>query len=413
MAITVLQNKQIVLGVTGSIACYKAADLASKLTQGGAVVEVVLTEAAARFVAPLTFRSVTGRPVYTDLWAEDEHVRHVRLGETADLLVIAPATAHTIGKLAMGLADNLLLVTALAARCPVVVAPAMDGGMFEHRATQANLETLRQRGVIVAGPAAGRMASGLVGQGRMLEAAELMAHIRMVLGQQAGVLRGRRVVVTAGPTREAVDPVRFITNHSSGKQGVALAQAALDAGADVTLIAGPMTERPPIGVEYVAVESAVEMEGAVLAAVAEADALLMAAAVADFRPDAPAEQKMKKTEMGERPAIYLTRNPDILSSVQEQKKRVGRPLLTLGFAAETQNVLEYGRDKLERKGLDMIVINDVSAADAGFGVDTNRVVILDAAGGVEELPLQSKTVVAEHIVERVAVALEGGIDPLP
>jgi phosphopantothenoylcysteine decarboxylase/phosphopantothenate--cysteine ligase len=279
--------------------------------------------------------------------------------------------------------------------------------MFEHPATQANLETLRQRGVVIAGPAAGRMASGLVGLGRMLEAAELLAEVRLVLGRQGGALRGRRVVVTAGPTREAVDPVRFISNHSSGKQGVALAQAALDAGAAVTLIAGPMTEAPPMGVEYVAVESAAEMEAAVLAAVAEADALLMAAAVADFRPDAPAQQKMKKTEMEERPAIYLTRNPDILSSVQRQKKRVGRPLLTLGFAAETQNVLEYGQDKLQRKGLDMIVINDVSAADAGFGVETNRVVILDAAGGVEELPLQSKTAVAEYIIERVAVALGG------
>jgi phosphopantothenoylcysteine decarboxylase/phosphopantothenate--cysteine ligase len=408
MTISLLQNKQIVLGVTGSIACYKAADLASKLTQAGALVDVVLTESAARFITPLAFRSVTGRPVYTDLW-DDDHVRHVRLGETADLLLIAPATAHTIAKLALGLADNLLLVTALAARCPLLIAPAMDGGMFDHPATQANLATLHQRGVTIVGPAAGRMASGLIGQGRMLEPAELLAHTRLLLGRQSGSLRGCRVVVTAGPTREAVDPVRFISNHSSGKQGIALAQAALDAGAHVTLIAGPMTEPPPIGADYIPVESAADMEAAVLSAVTQADALLMAAAVADFRPDAPAQQKLKKTEMSDKPAIHLTRNPDILSSVQAQKERIGRPLLTLGFAAETQNVLDYGRDKLQRKGLDLIVINDVSAADAGFAVDTNRVILLDAVGGVEELPLQSKTAVAEHIIQRVALVLDGHV----
>src|SRR5688572_967165 len=214
MAITLLQNKRVVLGVTGSIASFKAVDLASRLTQAGAMVDVVLTESAARFVTPLSFTSVTGRPAYTDLWDPNDHVRHVRLGEAADLLVIAPATAHTMAKLALGLADNLLLVTALAARCPLLIAPAMDGGMFDHPATQANLATLQERGVIVAGPATGRMASGLSGQGRMLEAAELLAHVRLALGR-TGPLHGRHLVVSAGPTREAVDPVRYVSNHSS------------------------------------------------------------------------------------------------------------------------------------------------------------------------------------------------------
>ena len=400
--VRLLEEKQIVLGVTGSIAGYKAVDLASKLTQAGALVDVILTEPAGRFVSPITFRSVTGRRVHGDMWNLDEHVEHVRLGESADLLVIAPATAHTIAKMAHGLADNLLTVTVLAARCPVLVAPAMDGGMYEHHATQANLALLKERGVIVAGPAEGRMASGLVGPGRMLEPLPLVGHIRLALGRD-GSLAGRKVVVTAGPTREPLDPVRFLSNLSSGKQGLALAQAALDDGADVTLIAGPIEAEAPVGVELVSVSTAVEMFDAVLNAVAGSDALLMAAAVSDFRPATVASHKIKKkTADDQRLTFDLDRNPDILEAVKRTKERTGFPRITLGFAAETQNALEHGRGKLQRKGLDLIVVNDVSAVDAGFAVDTNRVVVLDALGEMDEWPLLDKTTVAERLINLVA-----------
>jgi phosphopantothenoylcysteine decarboxylase/phosphopantothenate--cysteine ligase len=402
----------VVLGVTGSIACYKVVDLASKLTQLGVGVDVVMTAAAEQFVTPLSFRSVTGRPVFTDMWSLDEHVRHVQLGESADLLVIAPATAHTIAKLAHGLANNLLTVTALAARCPLLVAPAMDGGMFEHPATQANLALLKERGATIIGPAEGRMASGLVGLGRMVEPAELLGHIRLALGK-GGPLAGRRVVVTAGPTQEPVDPVRFISNHSSGKQGLALAQAALDLGADVTLITGPIQQPIPIGVVHFPVQTANQMMEAVLDAVWGADVLCMAAAVSDFRPSTVAEQKIKKTDASTGAAtgdmaIALARNPDILNEVKAQKMAVGRPLVTVGFAAETQDVVKYGRDKLHRKGLDFIAVNDVSASDAGFAVDTNRVILLGKDGLELELPLQSKTAVAHQILVYVVEKLQHG-----
>jgi phosphopantothenoylcysteine decarboxylase/phosphopantothenate--cysteine ligase len=401
--ITLLRNKQILLGVTGSIACYKAIDLASKLTQAGAWVDVILTDAAARFVTPLAFRSVTGRPVYGDMWELAGHIPHVGLGESADLLLIAPATANTIAKLAYGLADNLLLVTALAARCPLLVAPAMDGGMYEHPATQANVSLLESRGVEFAGPAAGRMASGLSGRGRLLEPHELFAHARLVLGR-TGVLAGRHVVVSTGPTREPLDPVRFISNRSSGKQGIAVAQAALDAGARVTLIAGPVCEPMPVGADVVDVQTTHEMGEAVLKAVEDADALFMVAAVSDFRPESFSDRKIKKTETEEAwgMAIGLEVTLDILSAVKEQRERTGFPRLVLGFAAETHNAFEYGRDKLLRKGLNFIAVNDVMAEGAGFGVETNRVVLLDPDGVVEEMPLQSKTAVAERLIHHVA-----------
>jgi phosphopantothenoylcysteine decarboxylase/phosphopantothenate--cysteine ligase len=403
-----LTDKKVVLGVTGSIACYKVVDLASKLTQLGVKVDVIMTAAAQQFVTPLSFRSVTGRPVFTDMWSLDDHVRHVQLGESADLLLIAPATAHTIAKLAHGLADNLLTVTALAARCPLLVAPAMDGGMFDHPATQANLALLKQRGAAVIGPAEGRMASGLVGLGRMIEPAELLGHIRQGLGL-GGPLQGRRVVVTAGPTQEPLDPVRFLSNHSSGKQGLALAQAALDMGAEVTLLTGPIHQPLPVGVEHRPVQTAVQMCEEVLAAVWVADVLCMAAAVSDFRPSQAAGQKIKKTETAEADlTIPLARNPDILNEVKAQKEKVGRPLVTVGFAAETQDVVSYGRDKLHRKGLDFIAVNDVSATDAGFAVDTNRIILLGANGLELELPLQSKTAAAHQILEHVIEKLDRG-----
>lgn len=404
--ITLFKEKRILLGVTGSIACYKAIDLASKLTQAGAAVDVIMTEAAQRFVTPLAFRSVTGRAVYSDMWSLHAHVQHVGLGETADLFLIAPATAHTIARLAHGLADNLLAVTALAARCPLIVAPAMDGGMYEHAATQANVETLRARGVRFAGPAAGRMASGLRGLGRMLEPAELLAQARLALAQD-GPLAGCKVVVTTGPTREPLDPVRFISNRSTGKQGLAVAQAALDAGAAVTLIHGPIHEPVPYGATAVPVTTTEEMGKATLEAVGDADALFMVAAVADFRPGNMSQQKIKKTDEQWGRAIGLEVTLDILSAVKAQREKTGYPRVSLGFAAETHNAFEYGRDKLWRKGLNFIAVNDVMADGAGFEVDTNRVLLLSSAGVVEEMPLLSKTAVAERLVHHVAQALDG------
>lgn len=411
--ITLLDGKRIVLGVTGSIAAYKAADLASKLTQAGAQVDVILTDAAQRFITPLTFQAVTGRPVYTSMWAPAEaspgalptHIAHVGLGEGADLLVIAPATAHTLARLAHGLADDLLSVTALAARCPVIVAPAMDGGMFAHPATQANLATLAARGVHVIEPDEGRFASGLAGRGRLPETPVLIGHIRRALGR-SGPLAGKRVVVTAGGTREPLDPVRYLTNRSSGKQGYAIAQAAIDAGADVTLISAAQHLAPPVGAVLVPVESAERMRDEVLAYADEADALIMAAAVADFKPAQVAAQKIKKaSDPEDAPAVRLARTPDILLDVKARRAETNRPRVVVGFAAETENLLANARDKLARKGLDLIVANDISAPDAGFAVDTNRVTLLDAHGGQQAVELASKAAVGEIVIGWVARAL--------
>ncbi len=404
--ISLFEGKRIVLGVTGSIACYKAVDLASKLTQAGAEVDVILTAGAQQFVTPLTFRSVTGRPSFSDMWSEAAHVQHVGLGETADLFVIAPATAHTLAKLAHGLADNLLTVTALAARCPILIAPAMDGGMYDHPATQANVATLRERGVQFAGPAAGRMASGLSGLGRMVEPADLLGFVRQALAKD-GPLAGRKVVVSTGPTREPLDPVRFISNRSTGKQGLAVAQAALDAGAAVTVVHGPIFESIPFGATAVSVQTTDEMGDAVLAAAKTADALFMVAAVADFRPNAQSDKKIKKTDEQWGLAIGLEVTLDILTAVKAQRDKSGFPRIVLGFAAETHNAFEYGRDKLLRKGLNFIAVNDVMDQGAGFEVDTNKVLLLSSAGVVEEIPLQSKTAVAERLVHHVAKSLNG------
>ena len=394
------QDKRLLLGVTGSIAAYKAAELASKLTQEGAQVDVILTEAATQFVTPLTFQSVTGRRAYTDadLWGSEGHVQHIALGHSADLLAIAPITANTLARLAHGLADNLLGVATLAASCPVLVAPAMDGGMFSHPATQANLEILRNRGVIVVGPAEGRMASGLSGLGRMSEPAEILGHIRLALAQ-GGPLKDRRVIVTAGGTAEPIDAVRFITNRSSGRQGFALAQTALDLGAEVTLIAGITHLPTPVGARRVDVSTAQEMLAAVLEAVPGADALLMAAAVADFQPEAPSDQKIKKASGI--PKISLQLTPDILAAVTHMKEESGFPKVTVGFAAESRDLLENARQKLESKKLDLIVANDITTVDAGFAVEDNRVTLLDAQGGVEELPLMSKAEVAWIVCEKM------------
>jgi phosphopantothenoylcysteine decarboxylase/phosphopantothenate--cysteine ligase len=411
MTITLLDQKRILLGVTGSIAAYKSADLASKLTQAGALVDVILTDSAQQFITPLTFQALTGRPVYTDLWQGAQsgsglpaHIAHVGLGEGADLLLIAPATANTLAKLANGLSDDLLSVTFLAARCPVLVAPAMDGGMYEHPATQANLERLAQYGVHIIEPEWGRFASGLEGRGRFPETATLVGQVRRILGQQTGALKGARVVVTAGGTREAIDPVRFISNHSSGKQGYALAQAALDAGAAVTLISTVGDHLPaPIGAHLVRVDSAQVLQTAVFEHL-ECDILIMAAAVADFRPAQVAEQKIKKGP-SDQMTIELTKNADILALVGAQRGESGYPKVCIGFAAETQALLANAQEKLTRKNADMIVANDITAPGAGFGSATNIVTLLTRHAPPQALPIQDKTIVAEQIVHFAAKLL--------
>jgi phosphopantothenoylcysteine decarboxylase/phosphopantothenate--cysteine ligase len=407
--IRILEDKHILLGVSGSISSYKVIDFASKLTQAGAVVDVIMTESAQQFITPLTFQSITGRPVYTDMWhtpvspdALPSHIAHVALAEDVDAYIIVPATANTIAKLAHGMTDNLLTLTALGARCPVMIAPAMDGGMYEHPATQANLETLSKRGIHIIQPESGRFASGLVGVGRLPETPTLIGYTRQLLGRD-GVLVGRKIVITAGGTREKIDPVRYIGNYSSGKQGYALAQGAIDAGArEVVLIA--TTDLPiPVGVSRVKVESAREMEEAVKQHSVTADALIMSAAVADFRPENYVNKKIKKSPNDESaPEVRLTRNPDILLQIKSVREQAGFPRVVVGFAAETNNLLQNARDKVVRKGVDLLVANDVTADDAGFGTDTNRVTMLDADGNAHTLDLMSKEEVAGAIIHRIA-----------
>lgn len=402
---SVLSGKRILLGVTGSIAAYKAADLASKLTQAGAQVDVILTSATEKFVTPLTFQSVTGRRAYVDadLWGNEAHVLHVGLGHTADLMIVAPCTANTLAKLAHGAADSLLTVTTLAANCPILIAPAMDGGMFDHPATQENLDTLKKRGAVILGPAAGHLASGLSGSGRLLEPLEILGHARLALGQK-GILAGKKVLVTAGGTQEPLDPVRVITNRSSGKQGYALVQAALDAGAEVTLITTPTALTPPVGAQVISVQTARQMLDCVLTEAAQSDALIMAAAVADFRPKHQAKDKIKKE--GGIPQIELEATEDILKTVSSQRRNGERPFVVVGFAAESRDLLENATSKLKSKGLDFIAANDISADDAGFAVETNRVTLLFADGRKETLPLLNKSEVAETIIERLVMLLE-------
>jgi phosphopantothenoylcysteine decarboxylase/phosphopantothenate--cysteine ligase len=401
----ILEGKRIVLGVSGSIAAYKGADVASKLTQAGAQVDVILSSTAEKFVTPLTFQSVTGRRAYTekDLWGNEAHVLHVGLGHGADLFVIAPCTANTVAKIAYGQADTLLTVTALAATCPLLIAPAMDAGMFDHPATQENLETLRTRGATIVGPAEGHLASGLTGMGRLLETAEIIGHLRLALGRN-GPLAGKRIVVTAGGTQEPLDPVRVLTNRSSGKQGYALAQAALDAGAQVTLITTPTSLTPPIGARVVPAETAKQMLDAVLKESSGSDALIMAAAVADFRPKELARDKIKKE--GGIPQVELEGTADILKTVTADGSSRKRPRVVVGFAAESRDLLENATAKLNSKRLDLIAANDIAARDAGFASETNRVTLLFADGRSEALPLLSKNEVAEIIVARVADLLE-------
>ena len=395
-----LTDRRIVLGVTGSIAVYKAVDLTSKLTQAGAAVDVVMTPEATKFVAPITFQGVSGRRVYWDMWDPHSDVSepHVALARAADLMVIAPATATTIARLALGLADDMVSLTALATRAPIVVCPAMDGQMFDHVATQGHLEVLRSRGVHVIGPEEGRLASGQLGRGRLTEVKTVIDGIRHVLGA-GGDLAGKKVVVSAGGTHEPIDPVRFVGNRSSGKMGFALAEAARDRGAKATLISGPTALDHPVGVEVVLVERATEMRDAVVSSCEDADALIMAAAVADYQPAETVGEKIKRHE-SEAFTLPLVRTPDVLAEVGTR-----RGLVKVGFAAESHDLLANARRKIADKGLDLIVANDITARDAGFGVDTNRIVILDPEGGQEELPLMSKYEAAWRILDRVAALL--------
>jgi len=390
-----LQGRRIVLGVTGSIAAYKAADLCSKLRQLGAAVEVVMTAAAVRFVSPLTFQSLSSAPVVDDMFAAAEPEAHVEVARRADALVVAPATADFLANLAHGAAPDMVALTALAMGAkPVLVAPAMDAAMWEHPATQANAALLRERGVTFVGPEVGRLASGKFGSGRMAEPATIADAVRATIGARDGDLRGRHIVVSAGPTYEPLDPVRFVGNRSSGKMGFAVAEAARDRGARVTLVAGPVSLPTPWGVERRDVTTAVEMLEALRVATADADAGIMAAAPADFRPAKPAARKIKKREGEDTLTVPLVKNPDILASLPAGGVRVG-------FAAETHDLAENAVAKLRAKRLDFIVANDVTRSDSGFGTDTNQVTIFWDDGRVETFPLLTKYAVAWAILDRV------------
>jgi len=390
-----IQNKNIVLGVTGSIACYKAADLASKLVQSGALVDTILTEAATEFVSDLTFKSLTHREVYTSLYSQDSNlsINHVALAESADLIIVAPATANTIAKIANGISDDVLTTTILATTAPIIIAPAMDANMFDNPATEANVTTLIGRGFFIAGPAEGRLASGLMGKGRMIEPFDIMGAANMLLGKD-GDLSGKKIVVSAGGTEEAIDPVRNITNRSSGKMGYAIAEAARDRGAMVSLVAAPNHLAKPIGISVTNIQSAEDMKKAIEDECLEADALIMAAAVADWRPLEKLDSKAKK-DKSDHWSLELVKNPDIVAGINSSK------LIKVGFAAESENLVENSKTKIESKNLDFIVANDITAAHSGFSVDTNKVTIIHADGTTEALPLMSKYDVAHSILDRV------------
>ena len=397
--VNILAEKNILLGVTGGIAVYKAVDLCSKLVQARANVQVLMTRSAQKFVQPLTFAAMSGKPVIDDLWQlyQGDKIGHVTLAHEADLFIIAPLTAHTLARLAQGMADDPITATALSTRAPLLLAPAMETNMWEHPATQANLQLLAGRGATVVGPEAGRLASGKIGRGRMTEAAVIQEHARMVLGR-TGPLSGLRITITSGGTREWVDPVRFMGNRASGKMGVALARMARDQGAQVNLIYGAMSVEPPLGVDLIEAIRAEDMLRATLDLLPDTDILISAAAIADFRPVTTHGRKLKK-ESGK--GIQLERTPDVLKAVAERRAKLGRPKLVVGFAAETSDLIANATRKLESKGLEMIVLNDITATDAGFGVDTNRVTILTRDGAAETLPLMDKEEVAFNILHRI------------
>lgn len=396
----ILHNKHILLGVTGSIAAFKAAHLASQLTQLGAAVDVAMTREATQFVAPLTFESLTHRHIVTDVMEllPNSEIGHVALAKQADLFVIAPVTAHTIAKLAHGFADDAVSATALDTRAQILLAPAMETGMWENAVTQENIEKLKARGVMVIEPGVGHLASGESGKGRLAEVDEIIDVIRATLGR-TGDLANRKIVVTAGGTQEAIDPVRVITNHSSGRMGLALAERARDRGALVTLIAGVTGERIPRGIECVHATSAIAMRDAVMSVIGDADALIMAAAVTDFRPAKSAEQKIKKGKE-DKLVLELVKNPDIL---QEVSFALVRRTVLVGFAAETQELIANARAKLEAKNLDLIVANPVPQT---FASDMDQATLITRGGVVSELPPMLKEDLAEKVLDFVAEKLK-------
>jgi phosphopantothenoylcysteine decarboxylase / phosphopantothenate---cysteine ligase len=413
----VLLNKRILVGICGGIASYKAVELVSRLQQAGALVDVIMSERADEFVRPLTFSSLSHRTVYSDLWEPSGRAAetHIALAEEAELLVVVPATANTIAKLAHGVADNMLTAVALATKAPLLLAPAMHQNMYTHPATQANITLLQERGVFIVEPEVGRLASGEVGIGRLPDTSILLGAINVVLGRN-GDLAGYRVVVTAGGTQEPIDPVRYVGNRSSGKMGYALATEARDRGAYVILISGPVVLDVPYGVEVRRVETAIQMRDAVHDAVIDADVLVMSAAVADFRPAEVATQKLKKNEsqvLDEQDGFFLrlVRNPDILEELADSvdtntgNERSGRHLVRVGFAAETSNLVAYANAKLIAKNLDLLVANDVSRSDSGFGTETNKVHIFHANGAMEDLPVMPKPGVAAAIWDRIVSLL--------
>ena len=393
------KGKTIVLGITGSISAYKAADLAARFTKDGFRVDAVFTESAMKFASPMTVRNLTGRPVVTTMWelSTEFSVEHVALSEAADVVLVAPASANIIARLANGIADDMLTCTVLATKAPVIIAPAMNDNMWANQVTQDNVAKLKKRGFIFVGPSYGRLASGKMGLGRLTELDEIYGVTLQVLGKK-GDLAGRHIVVTAGGTQEPVDPVRCLTNRSSGKMGYAIAEAARNRGAAVTLVSGPTALAKPAGVDVVDVKTADEMLKAVLEATKKADALIMAAAVADFRPARASRSKIKRQELGDL-TLKLEKTPDILEQARGNFIRVG-------FAAESDNVIANATDKVKRKGLDLIVANNITEKGSGFGTDTNRVAIIDSKGKVEELRLLTKREVADEILDRVSRLLK-------
>ena len=396
-----LKGKKIVLGVTGGIAVYKAVDLVSKLRKEGADVRVVMTESAAKFVTPLTFKEISGNTVAVSMWAEAQefHVEHIALADWADLMIIAPATANILAKAANGIADDLLSTVILASKTPIVLCPAMNCQMYINPITQDNLKKLADYGFIIMQPATGYLACGTSGVGRLPEPAEIIAFTKNFISHKEGDLKGLKILVTAAGTREPIDPVRFVGNRSSGKMGYAVAQAASERGADVVLVSGPSSLTPPANVEVINVETTREMMNAVLAKYAEMDIVIKAAAVADYCPHEVAEQKIKKAT-DDALTIVLDKNPDILKKLGELKTRQ----FLVGFAAETQNLLANATEKIKKKNLDMIVANDVTVAGAGFNYDTNVVKFLFPDGEVKSLEKMSKLEVAQALLNEVKAA---------
>ena len=397
-----LRGRFVVLGVTGSIAAYKSVELARRLTQAGATVQVVMSRSAAEFVRPLTFQALTYRPVELEMFQiQDERAAgHVAMGRQADVVVIAPATAHLLARLANGFSDDLIATTVLATDAPIIVAPAMETHMWQNAATQANVATLRSRGVRIVDPESGPLASGDVGPGRLASLERIEAAVADALSG-ANVLGGRRIVVTAGPTVEPIDPVRFVSNRSSGKMGYAIAAAAADAGAEVFLVSGPTALRAPAGTQLVPIETAEQMRDAVLGLLPNADAVVMAAAVADYRPLETMERKIKKRDAGKQLELRMTENPDILKAIVAAR-RAGA--IVVGFKAETGDATAEAERMLREKKLDLVVANDVTDPGSVFGSDTDRVTFV-SADGVEALPVLAKTEVARRLVAKLAERL--------